>query len=185
MGPYCHHAYVKEEQMPCIAALDDRVPGTQRREQHSSLTWLDRSYREPKQFLYTDTDWKIFDPAIASNGRRALNRRASGKQTREDGCIQSMDQREDQTILETALCENRSQSPKAPMDAARADLPHTAKSSRQCSATYRSKNHGYQTRAESYNPSLAGRKGSWMTHGASKKRWTEQTTSSKNWTDDG
>ena len=37
--------------------------------------------------LYTDTDWKIFDQTIASYGRRALDGRDSGKQTREDGLV--------------------------------------------------------------------------------------------------
>ena len=111
--------------------------------------------------LYTDTDWTIFDQTIASYGRRALDGRASGQadERRRTGGTQSVDQREDQAILETTLCENRSQSPKAPMDAGTiADLRHTAKSSRQCSATYRSKNHEYQTRAESYDHHWLGGK---------------------------
>ena len=62
MGPCCHHAYSTRQERQrringasqrslCPRTMEDKRPGTQQREQHSSLTWLARFSREPKQYF--------------------------------------------------------------------------------------------------------------------------------------
>ena len=98
MGPYCHPAYsTRQERQRRINAVHRSAAFAKGLRKTNARYTTKRAallahvvgpiLSGAEAVLYTDTDWTIFDQTMASYGRRALNGRASGKQTREDGQV--------------------------------------------------------------------------------------------------